>query len=69
MMKTLMMVERAQLVYNGRHTELWSQNTPVLTWLLLACDLGQTHFTTTNLPFCIYKMGIILLTPCVILRV
>lgn len=61
------MMERGQPEYDGRSAELGSPNTPV-QWLGYY-HLGQTHQTSTDLPFCIYKMGIILLNHYIVLRI
>lgn len=51
-----------QQEYEGVCAELRSQNSPPSSTelLLLGCDLGQAHQTSTGLPFYIHKMGIIL---------
>lgn len=70
MMRTLMMMGRAQLEYKESWPELWSHNTAVqMAWRLLAYDSGQTPLPSTNLPFCIHTTGIIRLNLRVILRI
>lgn len=57
-----MTVEREQLEYNGEALNSGVRIFPPpssVEWLPLGCDFGQALYTSTDIPFYNYKVGII----------